>query len=270
MAKQKTAVAVRKETLPANWEKQMKEDAAKGRQKVAAIGISMRVKTRGGIIQFQDTPVPGNKLPCVILADTFENAFYEGEFDPDNPTSPVCFAFGDVESEMVPHEKSEKPQADSCSECEHNKWGSAEKGRGKACKNQVRTIIIHADALKKGDIKDTTVAMLNVPPTSLPGWAKHVKQLDDLGGKPVYGAVTEVGAQPSPNGGFKLTFDILGTIQDKKKLAAVFAKRQTIMDDLTVPYQPPMEETTPKKKGKKQPAAPAATRAAARPGMRKF
>lgn len=246
----KTAVAVRKNTLPANWEKQMAEDAKKGRQKVATIGVSMRVKTRGGILQFQDTPLPGNKLPCVILADTFENAFYEGEFDPDNPTSPVCYAFGDVESEMVPHEKSEKRQADSCKECPHNKWGSAEKGRGKACKNQVRTMLIHADSLKR-DIKDATVAMLNVPPTSLPGWAGHVKALDELGGKPVYAAVTEVGASPSPNGGFKLTFNITKVLNDKKQLGQIFAKRMTVMDDLTLPYQPPVDAPAKKKAGGK-------------------
>lgn len=248
----KTDVAVRKSTLPANLEKQMREDAKKGRARVATIGVSARVKTRGGILQFQDTPVPGNRLQCVILADTYENAFYEGAFDPENPTSPICFALGEDDTKLVPHPSSEKKQNEDCKTCENNKWGTADKGRGKACKNQVRALLIHADSLK-ADIKDAMVATLNVPPTSLAAWAGHIKQLDELHNKPIYGAVTEVGASPSPNGGFKLTFGVVKTITDKKLLSEIFLKRQSVADDLMRPYQPiDTTQLKNKKPGKKK------------------
>lgn len=256
--KKTTAVVKAKSNLPANWEAQMKEDALKGRKRVENIGVSQRIKTRGGVLQYQDTPVPGNKLRCVVLCDTFENAFYEGEYDADNPQPPVCYAFGEDDTEMIPHEKAENIQHEDCKSCPNNKWGSAEKGRGKACKNQVRMFLIHADALKKpAGIADSMHVMLNVPPTSLAGWAKHVKDIELLGNKPVYAVITEVGAQPQESGGFKLTFAITGTITDKKVLGEVFAKRKAVMADLEQPYQP-MQEQTPKKKATKAAARVAA------------
>lgn len=253
-----TAIAVRKNTLPTDWEKQVKADVEKGRKKVEHIGVSQRVKTKGGVLMFQDTPVPGNKLRCVTLCDTFENAYYEEDFDPENPQSPVCFAFGEDENEMAPHEASTKPQSETCKSCLLNKWGSAEKGRGKACKNQVRILLMHADHLKKPDsIADAPVAMLNVPPTSLAGWAKHVKTCDEVGGKPAYMVVTEVGAVPSQNGGFRLTFDVLNPINDKRVQQAVFMKRKSTIGDLEVPYQPQQER---KKQSRAKTSKPAEKR----------
>lgn len=258
-----TAVAKQKIQLPANWEAQMKEDAAKGRKRVEVIGVSQRIKTRGGVLQYMDTPVPGNKLKCVILVDVFENAKYDGEYDPENPQSPTCYAFGEDASEMSPHEKVKEPCNDTCNGCPMNKFGSADKGRGKACKNQVRMFLIHADALKKPDsIIDSPHVMLNVPPTSLAGWAKHIKDIENLGNKPIYAVVTEVGTQLSESGGFKLTFNIDRTITDKKVLGAIFAKRKAVAGDLEQPYPDDVGETKPSKKAAKKsaPAKPTAAK----------
>jgi hypothetical protein len=231
------ALVKAKSNLPVGWEKQMKDDAAKGRKRIEHIGVSQRVNTRGGILQFQGVPVPGNRLPCVILCDTFENAYYKDPFDPQNPKSPICYAFGEDDMELVPHEKAEKPQHEDCRTCEHNKWGSADKGRGKACKNGVRMFVMHADSIKKpATIPDASVALLNVPPTSLPGWAAHVKTVDELGNKPIYGVVTEVGVAPTTAGGFKLTFNVLRQITDKNIQGLIFAKRKSVSGDLEQPY----------------------------------
>jgi hypothetical protein len=37
-----------------------------------------------------------------------------------------------------------QPQSDLCKTCEHNQWGSADKGRGKACQNRRRLTMIPA------------------------------------------------------------------------------------------------------------------------------
>lgn len=221
-------VAVRKNTLPANWEAQMKLDAEKGRKQVAAIGVSRRLKTRGGVMQYMDQPVPGNKMPVVVLYAGKENAFYEGEFDADNPTSPVCFSFAgqdDDEKDMVPHEASEKKQHENCRDCKHNKFGSAEKGRGKACKNTFQLSLIHADSLKgKSGVADAEMVTASVPPTSLGAYAQHVKQIEKLSNKPVYGFVTEIGLTPNPRGGFNMTFSPVSELRDKKVLGEVFMR----------------------------------------------
>lgn len=255
-----TAVAKQKVNLPANWEAQMKQDAERGRKQVAAIGVSRRLKTRGGVLQYMDQPVPGNKMPVVVLYAAKENAYYEGEYDADNPTAPVCFAFAqeDVdEKDMVPHEASEKKQHSNCRECPKNKFGSAEKGRGKACKNTFQLSLVHADSLKaKGGVTDAEVVTASVPPTSLGAYAAHVKQIDKLSGKPVYAFKTEIGLVPNPKGGFNMTFAALDEVRDKKVLGELFMKSKDAEKDSAErpPYQPiePLPAKGPAKKLKGQ------------------
>ena len=48
-------------------------------------------------------------IKTIIVADFgFENALYEAAFDPDNPASPVCYAFGRDADGMKPHKDSPK------------------------------------------------------------------------------------------------------------------------------------------------------------------
>jgi hypothetical protein len=246
--------AVRKNTLPANIEKQMKEDAAKGAKKVANIGVGQFMSIRGGILAFQGTPVPGNKMLAVVLADIFENAWYKEEFDADNPTPPNCYAFGDDEQSMAPHAQAEDKQSDACSGCEKNKFGTAEKGRGKACKNGVRMAVMHADSLKGDVTKDAQVAFLKVPPTSLPGWAQYVKSLENLHGRPAYGVITEIAVVPDMKTQYKVTFNFVKKIDDKQKLGAVFMKAKEYAGNLATPYQPIDTSAMKKKPGGKKAA----------------
>lgn len=265
-----TEVAARKNTLPANWEAQMKLDAEKGRKQVAAIGVSRRLKTRGGVLQYMDQQVPGNKMPVVVLYAGKENAFYEGEFDADNPTSPVCFSFAsqdDDEKDMVPHPESQKKQHDNCHKCPKNQWNSAEKGRGKACKNTFQLSVIHADALKSkkaGVIADAEVVTASVPPTSLGAYAGHVKQIEKLSGKPVYGFVTELGLTGNPKGGFNMTFTTLDEVRDKKLLGEIFLRSKDAEKESAErpPYQPiePLPAKAGARKGLKGQGAAAKTK----------
>jgi hypothetical protein len=229
-------VAVRKATLPANWEQQMRDDAKKGRAREASVAIGQFMSTRGGILAFQGTPVPGNKLQCVILAAILENAYYPGEFDPDNPTPPACYAFGDLDADMAPHEQAPDKQSPSCPTCDLNKFGSAERGKGKACKNGRRMAVMHADSLK-GDLKDASIAFLKIPPTSLGSFASYVKQIDNLVGKPLYAVVTEIGIVPDPRSQYKVVFGLVKAISDKKLLGAVFLKAREMQADIAFPYQ---------------------------------
>lgn len=243
MAKGKTDVAARGNTLPANWEKQMAEDAKKAVAQEANVGVGSFMSIRGGILQFQQTPVPGNKFQGVILASILENAYYTKEFDPQNPSSPDCYAFSDPkvnaeeqEKSMAPHADSPERQSEGCADCQWNKFGTAEKGRGKACKNGRRMALIHVDDLKK-DPKDWTVAFLKIPPTSLPGWASYVRSLDDLQGRPAYGVVTEVAVVPDMKSQYKVTFSMVKKVDDKKALGGCFTKHNELEKSIGFPYQ---------------------------------
>lgn len=265
MAKAKTDLATQGKQLPANWEKQMAADAERAVKQEASVSVGQFMSIRGGILQFQQTPVPGNKFQGVVLAAILENAYYTEEFDPQNPSSPGCYAFSDPtvdpeqqEKLMQPHELAPDRQSPTCGECQWNKFGTAEKGRGKACKNGRRMALIHVDDLKK-DPKDWTVAFLKIPPTSLPGWASYVRSISDMAGRPPYAVVTEVAVVPDTKSQYKVTFNLVKKVEDKKALGACFMKHNELDKSIGFPYQ--VIEVPQNGKKTAQPAARAGKKA---------
>lgn len=257
----KNALATHKSTLPTNWEAQMRADAQGYKEAEANVGLGQFMSVRGGVLQFQGTPVPGNKMRGVILDSVLLNTFYPGSFDPEAPQPPTCYAFGRREDQLAPHADATDKQSKACRDCPQNKFGSAEKGRGKACKNGRRLGIIHADSLKDAaSLADAPVAMLGLPPTSLASWATYVKALEAGTGKPPYGVVTEIAVVPDPKTQFKVTFTLVAEIKDKKVLGALFTKHQDVKSSIEFPFPAADVETKPRKKAaKKKTPKPAAT-----------
>lgn len=207
-----------------DWNARAKAAAAKAKAAVADIGGAQFLSFRGGVISYQQAPVPGNKLPAVILDFRRVNAYYPGAFDPENPQPPICYAIGEEPHEMVPADDSAKKQATSCDACPMNKFGSAEKGRGKACKNGIRIALVHADHLSTPQsMADANVVLANIPPTSLPSFANYVNALDAMGKQP-FQVSTQIGAAPDPKSQFKITFELLGDIKNKAVRAPLIAK----------------------------------------------
>jgi hypothetical protein len=92
-------------------------------------------------------------MAVVILADIMENSYYDGPFNPDTPASPVVLC---VRSRRRGYGAARKggsgrllyaPEPE-CSDCPRNEWGSADVGRGKACKNVMRLALIPAGQYK--------------------------------------------------------------------------------------------------------------------------
>lgn len=198
------------------------------------------IGTRGGRLSFGGAEIPGNKMNVVIIDHILENHLYEGRFDPDTPQTPICFAFGRVEQEMAPHEKSSEPQNDMCKGCPMNEWGSADTGSGKACKNVRRLALITEDQLE--DVESAQVAYLKVPVTSVKGWAGYVRQLANTLGRPPLGVVTEVSLVPDPKSQFKMQFKLVEEINDPEVLEALFAKKEVVSKEIDFPYNPPSDE----------------------------
>lgn len=216
--------AAAKRNLPANWKEQMRQDAEAGRKQVAKMGVSQRLKTQGGILMYMDAPVPGNAMDAVILAGAPENSYYEGAFDPQNTTPPVCYAFGRHDtvidqngSGLSPHPDSPKPQAKTCAECKWNKFGTAEKGKGKACKNSVQVMLFHADALKKKGPLEAEVVSLSVPPTSGAGYKAWLGEMEQLGPSNLakYGFVSNISVTPRQQGGHFVNLHPVRTLPEK-------------------------------------------------------
>lgn len=191
------------------------------------------VKVKAGMLQWQDQAVQGNKLDVAIIDSIFENALYEGDYDPDNPQSPVCFAFAHDEEALKPHEKSAKPQNATCAGCPHNEFGSAEKGKGKACKNIRRLAMLPASPMDAQTLETTEVAFIKLPVMSTKNWINYVNTLATIDGRPPFAVVTTLGTVPDAKAQFKVTFtkkepinqpdllDVLIKRHEAQKVAAI-------------------------------------------------
>lgn len=247
-----------------DWEKEMREQAA-----IAAAaqrsggGGGKFFSIQGGILQFEQNPMPGNQMAVIIIAHILENSWYEGAYDPSTPASPKCFAFGQHEEAMEPHSKVDEEdyferQHDVCQGCPRNEWGSAPTGRGKDCKNVVRIAVIPAGVYKpKGSGRNVTyelelfddeahfaraeVAYLKVPVMSVKNFSKYVKQLANDIGRPPHGVLTNIYIEPDPKSQYKVMFELIDNV-DSDLLPTIMNRHKAEKATIDFPYNPPLDE----------------------------
>ena len=80
-----------------------------------------------------------------------------------------------------------------CNSCQYNQWGSAEDGRGKACKNMHRVYI-----LREGEMLPL---LLTLPPTSLKNLSDYLGLRVITKGLRSYGVITKVSLKKAQNAG---------------------------------------------------------------------
>lgn len=220
------------------------------------------LSTRGGILSFDEEEQPGNQV-CVIVLDMIkENTLYAEKFDPDNPASPICYAFGRGMEEMAPHHTMQsdltyfQPQADSCDVCPHNEWGSADKGRGKACQNRRRLALIPAGYyMPKRGSKDldlelfsdpkhfqtADIAYIKLSVTSVENWARYVSQLASSVRRPPHGVITRLYLEPHPKYQHVVRFEMIEEVPNE--LAQIVMQRHEEATKVVIQgYSPPQEE----------------------------
>jgi hypothetical protein len=211
-------------TALVRWEDKLaaEADIAAGMEASAAGGTFFSF--RGGVMTYQDAPLPDNEMAVVILDHVMENVWYEGAFDPDNPSNPSCFAFGRVEPDLVPHQvvvEAGLNPAHGCHGCPMNEWGSANTGRGKACRNTRRLALIPAGTITKGqftlfdDFESAPIGYMKLPLTSVKGYASFVTQLAGALRRPPYGVVTRVRVVPDPKTQFRVLFEPIMALPDE-------------------------------------------------------
>lgn len=201
MAKGKE-VAVRKGTEVADWQTLLKGSAAKQVKAAEALTTgSIMVSFKGAVLSIGGMQRRNNSADVIVLAIMNERAFYEGKYDPDSPRTPVCYAYGEVDGGMPisPHDESSKPQNETCKGCEHAEWGTADVGRGQACRQTVKLALIALPEQGKPtalDLEKSDINYARIPPTSL----KAVKvYLDWLGAQQsaTFAHVTKLEVRPS-------------------------------------------------------------------------
>lgn len=220
-----------------SWQEKLAGLAKAGVAQEAHTGGGTFIGTRAGQLSYQGNAVAGNKLDVIVVDSIMENAYYVGRFDPENPTPPVCFAFGRDEKSMVPHADSTDPQHSDCAGCPNNVFGSADSGGGKACKNIRRLAMIPATPLDADSVKTAEVAYLKLPVTSVKNWAQYVKTLEALSQVPPLAVVTQIGTVPDAKSQFKITFN--QQIQLGEEIVTpVLDRLEQISKDIEFPYTP--------------------------------
>lgn len=198
-----------------------------------------RVSLRGGAMTLMDQKMPGNAMNAIILASVMEQAFYPNRFDPNKPEAPDCFAFSESGEDMKPHEKAFKPQNATCLGCPKNEWGSdtnSPSGKGKACKQKRKLLLMPADAIRNGTIKTCELALLDVPVTSVKYWSNFVNALAATEGRPPWAMVTNIKLEPDPKTQIKLTFKAEFPIGEDH-LQELFERVNSSKEILFTPYE---------------------------------
>lgn len=270
------------------WDEELAKYADQSAAAEANAGTGLQwFSLRAGVLSIDGNPMPNNEMAVVVLDHIFENVFYLEEYDPDNPAPPSAYALGRDEAELRWHEDSieemetpdgvEKIAGELCKDSWINQWGSADKGRGKACRNLRRLLMIPAGTINKrtGEfelIEDeahyATVrpAFMKVPPTSTTNWSNYVKQLAGTLRKPPFVVATRVKVVPDQKSQFKVTFEALEEMPEK--LFPILMKRHKEAEQLIMQPYDMSERDEPREKPQRGRNANPAKRAVKRGGKK--
>lgn len=249
----KTAVAevAKTGTAVVTWKDRMEMVRAQAAASEAPKGGFLSFK--GGHIAYNEEYIPGDKLGVVVIDFVLENSVFKEKYNPNKPASPMCYAFGRDETDMVPHEDCEEPQHDACDTCPRNEWGSdPEGGRGKACKNSRRIAVLPYDTVMKGPeaIRKAQVVMCKLPVTSIKNFSGFVTKVVKVLEKAPFEVQAELSVTPSATNLFSVNWKAMGVIEDQEILEALYSKRESIEKLLYQPY-PKFEDEQPASRSNK-------------------
>lgn len=259
------------------WDEELAKYAAESVASEANAGTGLKsFSTQAGVLSFDDSPMPNNQMAVIVLDHILENTFYQEAFDPDNPTPPDAYALGRDEKtirwsdDSIPTLESGEPIAgELCKDSSINQFGSAETGRGKACRNIRRLLVIPAGTFnKQGQFTliedeehyaDAAPAFLKISPTSTPNWSLYVKQLAGSLSKPPFAVATLIKVVPDKKTQFKITFEALEEMP--MELMEVLVRRHKEASELIMqPYNMEKDEDGEESTSRRKPAKKAAAK----------
>lgn len=246
--KTKSEIAIRNPALPAELAKMFAgvvDTTARATAGISSGGWAF-LSTRGGQFTLSKKPL-GDVLKLIVLGGIRENVYYEGDYDPENPSPPTCFALGYEAAEMAP--TIAEPQAPKCSACWANAWGSG-KGRGKACKNVMRLAVIPGDNLDPEVLAKITGARMRLPVTSVAAFADYQKLVSEGEKRPLWSVVSEVTVVPDAKTQYRLTFEAVQSVNVARALNAIKLR----MEEATPTLEAVPDLSTPPGEAPQRPA----------------
>ena len=187
-----------------------------------------------GNMKVNGQPVPNNTAEVRVLAVVPERAWYDQPYDPDSPQVPACFSIGNTGK---PHPNSRAPQSDACATCKYNQWGSApprpgstRPGRGKACREAARIIVVPANM----DFMKAPLYQAKLPVTSMKAADAFVTKCNQLG--KLYGEfVVTMQVGEDRKSFFKVTLDVKQYLEDQN-LSEIIARQNQALELALEPY----------------------------------
>lgn len=180
------AVQKAKINLPVNVSQQLAAEAASITSRIGAPGgdrIKVTQKKTFRMPSGEEHPGPIN---AIIVDFVSANFFYEGAFDPNDITPPLCAAIGPEPSTLKPYDDATEKQCDTCAACPQNQWNSG-RGKGKACQNTRLLALLPTDA-----DAETDLMILKVSPTALKNFDGYVASIARSFQAPPIAVVTEI------------------------------------------------------------------------------
>jgi hypothetical protein len=139
------------------------------------------ISVKGKVFTLPDGSASDGPLVCTVLDWVTANTYFEGLYNPKEPAPPACWAIGRNVAEVAASKNATKPQGTLCKDCVKNEWGSdPQGGKGKACKNTRRILVVPHDATDK-----TQPWVISASPTSVKHFDKYVNAMSDLGTHPI-------------------------------------------------------------------------------------
>lgn len=190
------------------------------------------LSTKSGTLTYRGNPITDNKLACVVLAAPIERLYYDSRYDPTKIVGPKCFAIAQVQTGMGPAKNVEAPEHATCEGCPKNEWGSSMNGgKGKACRETRRLLVIPADSIGSvAAVATAEIAALRPPVTSLKNYSGYVQTIAATLKRPPLAVVTEISVVPDAKTQFKVMFNMVKSIDDMAIIQAIMARAASEVD----------------------------------------
>lgn len=177
-------------TALVNYEEQLRKELG-GLSHQIEPPSSNKISTKGKLFTLPGGRNSPGPMSVIVLDWVAVNMVYKGGYNPNVRQPPLCWAIGKNLDELMPSEAVKEPQGTDCTSCPKNAWGSGQGGKGKACKNQRRLLIVPPDFTPSTDPMS-----LYVSPTGLKSWNAFVKRLASEQGKLPVQVITKVSFDP--------------------------------------------------------------------------
>jgi hypothetical protein len=238
--KQSTALATAatKAVVVSNWREKAAASIAKSKEVAAKLPQSSgnRLSFKGGAITLAGNRLD-NPLPLVILSYGYERTYYSAMYQPDVYASPDCYSLDGVK----PAGNAAVPQSERCAICRLNEFGTAQNGKGKACKEGAVFAAIHADALESPERVRAAQIITGAPSVlNSKGFRSYVDAL--LPNGPIWGVVTMLTNEVDPRTQYALSYQATVFEQDDATMDAIASRLDEAERELSKGYTVPEEQ----------------------------